>query len=112
MLTEREIMTDFPRTPGQFSLTVRNGDIHLWTFQNILWKQTMWYFYLLTNWTKHKMYKNPKGKRKLIIKYKICVALTVHMKGFSKNCWKNAILSKYTTKGARETIVSKADIGE
>ena len=50
----------------------------------------MCFFYLLTNWTKYEKYKNPKGKRKLTIKYTIRLDLTVenllHIKKFSLNC--------------------------
>ena len=61
---------------------------------------TPFVFYLLTSWKKPQKYQNPKRKGKLTIKYTIRVDLTVesllHIK-FSKNCWKSAVLSKYTT---------------
>ena len=75
----------------------------------------MCFFYLLTNWTKYEKYKNPKGKRKLTIKYTIRVDLTVenllHIKKFSLNFWKvlyyQNILSQYKLKEPGRLLQAK-----
>ena len=88
-----KIMTNFPRHLAKFPWPY----VNVWTFQNILWKQAMCFFYLLTNWKKH-VVQNPKGRGKLTIKNNSCrfdCWSLLHIKKFSKNCWKSSI---YTIK--------------
>ena len=72
--------------------------VNVWNFQNTLWKQAVCFFYLLTNWKKHVVQKPQRERKRDHKKHNSCrfdCWNLLHIKKFSKNCWKSSI---YTIK--------------